>query len=294
MIDMDKLKQDYNSFIKYRTNYKSIKLQVHDFYMSHIIDIENHLDEYYENVNDRKKCEELFCRCPNVKIYLSLEAIKKHYKEEKDKYMISSELSKLGKCVICNNENNITIYDIDKNKVYNYEIDNVNLITYIEMGLKKINKFISYVNQNEINVVKVIISDIKDTDSNVSLSEKEISNKINNELMRARMFDASYIFYTNDNEIFNLTDEFKKILDDYSQDKISKKEYFIRYYYYLILCDQKIDELYLNADNEHKEYIVDAYLKLSEYSKSNKVRIRTTSSLINEAVLKRKKKTDAK
>ena len=295
MVDIFKLYEDFKNYNKFQTKYKNSKFQTHEFYMSHIYEIDTSIDDYYESSDDKDKCEEIFKANPVLKTYLSLETIKNHYKEERNKYKISPELEKLGKSVMCLYQNSFSLYDLDNNIIYNFEIDNKNIIKYIEYGLTKCNKFIAYINENELNVIKVINQDIINDSKLSQLDDKEICNRMFNELVRARMFDDSYIYFTDTNQIVNRDDEYKRILDDYRNNKIDKKEYYIRFYYCLILCEQNITKLYLEADNEHKEYIIDAYLLLSEYHyNNNKVRIRSTSAVINEAVLNRRKKTDAK
>ena len=295
MIDFIKIKNDYVTYKKYQKKCKDSKLQTHEFYMTHLYEIETSIDEYYESADDKEKCQELFKVCTSIKTFLSLQTISNQYKQIRNKYVISPELEKLGKSVIYICPNSFTIYDVENNKTYNFELDELNVIKYIEFGLTKLNKFIAQISENELNVIKVIYQDITSDIKLSKLPDKEICNRIFNELIRARMFEDSYMFYTSENQVMSKEEEFKKIIKDYNDKKITKKEYYIKFYYVLILCDQNITELYINADDEHKEYIIDAYLMLSEYHYDNKaIRIRSTSEIVNEAILERRKKAGAK
>ena len=293
MFAINNLINDYFTFRKYSREYRIHKAESHDFYMEHRILLDNSLDEYYENYNNTVKIKNLFDKEPILKTYLSLEIIKNHLKEQKNKYSVSSEINNLGKCAIYINKNILVIYDIDNNVNYSYKIDDEGVINYIKTCLQKTDKFIGEISLEEISVLQVIYYDIMHNDIFKNESNKVICKHINNELNKARMFDNFYIDRDqNKNLPVNINEEFAKLIELYKNKQITTEEYYIRYYYFLILSNQDVEKLYNKADIIHKEYIMKAYLELSSYN--SKVHVRTTSKIINKAVLERVKKTDTK
>lgn len=291
MFAINNLVKDYFLYKKYSRNYRIHKAEFHQFYMSHRVIIDRYLDEYYENHNDSKKIDELFETQPSLKIYLLLELIKKYYKEQTNKYSISQELNNLGKCALCIKKDILVIYDLDNNLNYCFKITDESLINYIKMGLQKSDKFIGEINLEEISLLQVIYYDIMHNESLKSETNKSICKKINNELNKARMFDNYYIDASQNKYLpTNINAEFTKLIELYKNNQISTEEYYKRYYYFLILSNQDVEKLYNNADDEHKKYIINAYLELS--SNNSKAHVRTASSIINKAVLERVKKTD--
>lgn len=294
MIDSDKLTQDFNSYVKLRDKLKSIKQQKHDLYMEHIVEIDNGLIDYYENIHDHKSCDKLFEKHPNLKTYLCLEEIEKEFENRLKTQTISKELLFLGKSVIYKLDTSITIFDIEHNKKYNLPITNPSILRYIENNLKSLKRFIGYANNGENSVLRVIYNEVMLDAKTLSLSDDKICSIIGAELAMARMYDGSYIMYNQDNEVYNFDQECAELNKLHSEGKITDQEYYEKFYYYFILCKGNLTETFMLSDLEKRNYMVNAYLKLSQYHHgSKKVRVRTTSEVINNEVLERIKKSDA-
>lgn len=297
MLDFNKIISDYSKFKNSQKNYNIEKKNLHSFYMEHMIELDPCLDEYYEVRTDKDKTEKLFFDHPNVKTYLSLELAKTHFKELMNKYKVSSELDSLGKCAICvkkdeeDDKNILVIYDLDNNVNYCYKIEKYELIKYISYALELTNRLISEINIFEIPVLQVIYNDILNDNELSKLDNKSICKIIERELNKARSFDSSYILVTEKNRLpLNIDEKYKELLA--SIDSVSKEEYLVQLYIYRILSEQNIEKLYEDADDEHKEYIIKAYISLSSFN--SEYHIRTTSRKINDIVLKRTKKSDDK
>lgn len=293
MIDFNKIMDDYVTFLNSLNHYRVCKNNTHNFYMEHFDEIEDNLDKYYEYINDQQKLDKLFKKHQALKDFITLNMIKDHYKEKMDYYSVSPEINKFGKSVICIvNTNVFILYDLDSYKKYFFETNDIKIAKYIEIALKKLNKFVSRIYLSEINVTKVIYSDLKETEGFTSLESKKQCKKIENELNKARMFDDSYIVDGKDVLPINLDDEYRNLICLYKDKKISKDEYYKRFYFCRIISGENIEQMFKRADDEQKEYIMQVYIELSSdnYNKKGKVHIRTTSDLINQEVLNRRNK----
>ena len=262
------LYEEFTKYKEYKEKYLELSNESQEYFLMHKYEIETNIDSYDEVKDDKEKSYELFQKHPFLKIYIILKTMAEHYNSVYKKYRIPSEFKNLGKCVLCKHRKSITIYDVDNDKMYNIETVDKRFIRYIQCGLYRANKFITYINPDELPLI--------------------------NEIIIARMFDNLFIPYSKENTVYNIDEELKNILMLYKENKIDKKEYYTRMYYYMILSSQNLNKLYLDSDDEHKEYILSAYLRLSEVHLIQKpIHIRTTSQLINNAILKRRKKHEA-
>lgn len=299
MLDFNKIVQDYEKFRMSLNNYRLAKQDTHNFYMLNLSEIENYIEDYYIYVQDKNKNKEalnkLFKEHPTLKTYLSLELTKAFYKEKTNMYSTSKELDKLGKCILCRRPGYLIIVDLDSSINYCYEVNDEKIVKYIELGLKHSCKYITDVYINEISVIQVIYEEIRSSSTYSKMDNKKICSLIEKELNKARMFDDSYIVDGNNYLPVSIDDEYKKLIALYQNDEISKSDYYKKIYYYRIISGEKIESLYLLADDEQKEYIMSAYEELSSLNKNQgKVHIRTTSKRINKEVLKRRKRSDTK
>lgn len=295
MINFNEVMDDYLRFISSYKKYKLCKSNLHDFYMQNFYELETHLSEYYEYINDREKLTILFETYPILRDYVSLETITNHYKEKYIKYQVSPEIRKFGKSVLCRlNSTTFVIYDLENCVNYSFETNDIKIAKYIELALKKINKFVTRIYLNEISVMKVIYLEIKTNESYLQLSPEKQCKKLESELIKARMFDDSYIVDGKEVLPFNIDEEFTKLLCMYRDGKISKDNYYKKFYYYRIISGENIEKMYINADKEQKDYIMQVYIELStnNFNQKGKVHVRTTSKLINKEVLERKNKPD--
>lgn len=299
MLNINQIILDYSRFKRCQLNYNSVKQDSHDFYMLHMLEIDKYIEDYYAYARDKKqnkdKIDKLFSEHPILKSYLSLEFAKNIYKNETKKYSVSPELNKVGKCVLCKYPECLIIVDLENNKNYCYQINDEKIISYIEYGLKNSEKYITDISANEISLMQVIYSDLLVSDVISKMNIKQLRTFIQKELNAARMFDNSYILDNSNSLPVNITEEYKKLLELYQSDQISKDDYCKRVYYYRIISGEKIENLFFQADIEDREYIMRAYEDLSSINLNNdKIHIRTTSKEINKEVLKRRKKSDTK
>lgn len=306
MLDFEKIRNDYCEFIHNKNYLKKIKREPYVFYMSHLDEIEPYLEEYfeYENAKDKKSSNALLNAHPDLKSYLSLEFEKELFEQRMKKYSISPELNTLGNCVtyVAFKNNDLgkdsnkyfVIYDLDNDTENVYENPDDKIIEYIKKGLIKLNKYITEIYFNELNLIKVIYSDIKSDPNYHNLTQKEIFNKIVRELLRARIFDNGILLNDEESNLPSSVEEYKTIIHLYNEGKIDKDEYYIRFYKYRILAECDVVKMYMESDPEQKKYIIDAYISLSSSKRdSNLVHIRTASEEINKQVLeRRRKKTD--
>ena len=294
MVDFERIIEDFIIFKKSQGRYRFYKNQVRQFYVSHLYEIDSKLDEYYEICEDKNKTKKYLLDHPVLKTYLSLELMRKHYEEQQKKYSTSDELNKLGMSALCINKEGLQIYDVENNKYYYCELNDEKFVKYLTIGLQRLNKYIAAIDSDEASVLKVIYMDIQKDERLSKLSKKEICNRMSNELNKARMFDSSFMLLDN-NRFFpqNINEEYIKLIFLYKNGLITKEEYYVKYYYYRIISEQNVENLFLNSNKEHKKYIIKAYNILSTYRfDNNMVHIRTTSKLINNEVIKLRKKTD--
>ena len=288
------LYEEFTKYNEYKEKYLELSSESHEYFLMHKYEIETNIDSYDEVKDNKEKSYELFQKHPFLKIYIILKTMAEHYNSVYKKYRTPSVFNNLGKCVLCKHRKSITIYDVDNDKMYNIETVDKRFIRYIQCGLYRVNKFITYINPDELPLIKVINLDLSESSELNSLDQKKICDQFNNEIIIARMFDNLFIPYSKENTVYNIDEELKNILMLYKENKIDKKEYYTRMYYYMILSSQNLNKLYLDSDDEHKEYILNAYLRLSEIHLIQKpIHIRTTSQLINNAILKRRKKHEA-
>lgn len=306
MIDFEKIKNDYLEYSYNKKYYKKVKAEPHIFYMTHRDEIDPYIEEYYEYENDHNKIgsERLLKDHPVLKIYLALDFERDIFESRMKASSMSSELKKLGKCVtyiFFKNETDYSedskcfcIYDIDSKTNYIYENPDSKIIDYIKRGLMKLDIFVADIYNNETSLVDVIYSEILLQSGGNLLTNKQIYNKINREILRARVFDSGIMLNDSESNLPSNVEEYKEIIKLYDEGLINKDEYYIRLYKCRILSECDVIKMYLNADSEQREYIIDAYYELSTSTlSSNNIHIRTASKEINDQVLKRiRKKTD--
>jgi hypothetical protein len=283
------LYEDYIKWVECKLKLLEFESDIRDYFMLHQYEIETNIDDYEDIKNDKEKCEKLFEHHPTLKTYIILKMMQEHYLSAYNKYQVSSQFDNLGKCVLIKFRKSLTIYDTDNDKTYNIESEDKKFLRYIYMGLVNSDRFIAYINPGEIDLIKVVSQEVKH--DLPSLNDKEICKKISDEVIIARMFDNLYIMYSSENKVYNINDELQNILILFKNNQLDKEEYFTRMYYYLILSNQDLNKLYLEADDEHKKYIINAYIRLSQLNSD--IHIRTTSDIINKAVLERRKKYEA-
>lgn len=294
MLNFKYIIDDFHNYSNYKKYYKLAKQELYDFFILNRYEIDSTLDEYYEIISDRKKVNEYLSKHQALRTYLLQELVKNHYRELVKKYAVSSQLDNFGKCAICKTDEVLIIYDMDNNMNYCYQINDDGIINYIVNGLKLTSKYICDFSIDEICVLQVIYADIKKMSSQKNISDKEFCNRISNELNKARMFDNSYIDASINKTLpENITEEYIKLIKLYDAGLVSKDEYIERLYILRILSEQNVEKLLIQAESEDKEYILNAYTKLSTYPFNNdQIHIRTASRRVNAEIIKRRKKTD--
>ena len=134
-------------------------------------------------------------------------------------------------------------------------------------------------------------------DTDIISEDAEDVSKLKNGIIKAHMTDKRELKTTIVDPITKETEEVENELPfiydsktlevlwyrlDEEQQTLSEDEYMIKYYTYLILFANNIEDIYNEASDEYKTYVIEAYQRLVYRGK-----IRTASPLINEEVLKR-------
>lgn len=292
MLDMNKITNDFKVYNNSKRNYRFYNKVTHDFYMENMIEINDHLDTYYDLVANKKSTDELFLNHPNLRTYLTLQFVVEYFDKKTKEYSISSELENLGKCVLIDEDNVHILVDIDHDKEFILFGADEKLLKYITIALSKKNLFIGDIKRSELSLVKVINFEIEHDDKLKTDTNKAKCNRINRDLVKARYLDNSFYVdvKVNNNIPTDITEELKKLLVLYKNNEITKEEYLNNIYYLLIIESQNPEKIYDFAPDDFKEYVINAYIKLSSFG--NDIHLRTTSEIINNLVLKRKKEAN--
>ena len=174
-------------------------------------------------------------------------------------------------------------------------------VLLIEM-LKKNRSFIGYITRDDLPLLmtmleanryhrldkyhKMGIEIAKAHMNDDSIKQTAIVDKVTNEM---KMIDNKIPFIYDSNKIDHLWNEL-----DESEKYLSDDECCIKYYEYIILFDNDIEEKYAEVESEYdKKMFIEAYFRLSKkirnpLEKGDYVRCTTASPIINEEVLKRK------
>ena len=288
-MDFTLLRNEYKAYksaiVKFRFfNHKYGKYRKENFEL-----LDDCLEEYYSNLSDKKKIDNLLSTYPELKTYLSLEFLKEHYRQEIEKFRNPSFSKYVGFCVLYVENNKKIIFDLESKMCFDVTELEQPVFDYLISSLNYNNKYVGEVSKNDLVVLEVIKEEVIESKS---VNNNNIAKKIFSELIKAKAFDNFYMI-TNQSEKnslpFNVDEELRKLLVLFKDDKISKEEYLVRNYYLLILKTQNPEQLYIDASDENKKYVLDAYIKLSSFGQNNTIHQRTTSRIINEQVLKRKR-----
>ena len=167
---------------------------------------------------------------------------------------------------------------------------------YIIEGLRKSNSFICYATARELPLFETIVNDIKYKYKNIDKDKVPTCNDINIDYLKACVFDNP--------KQLNNKDKINKLMDKNIEDShrlltegiITEEEFYIRYYYYMILKKNDVENLYLREDEDMKPYVLEAYYRLSSYSELSDefpYHERTCSPLINRGILRTKYKKES-
>ena len=115
------------------------------------------------------------------------------------------------------------------------------------------------------------------------------SDELKSEFTYAKMFDDKV--YVNHAPFMLYIDTRNKAIKNLEKLKetLSKEEYTVKYYEMKMLFGNNIEKMYLEADEENKKYIIEAYYNIST-SEDHDKHFRTASPIINIELLKEKYK----
>ena len=285
----------YKEIVK--SNIDELFYKEHGYYLSTKLRDENKvLDNYIVLLENQEYVEEELRKLTNFDMFIS---------EEFDRYVAIKHENGEGYDLInlyTNEKIDLSLFESLKEQF---------LVTQLINGCS----FIGYIEQKDIPLLLNVIDEIDyeghdididlddDNFDDIDKAEEEYYLKSNScynmnlALIRAHMFD------NNQDEIeipngYGLmrpkqiirNDLRLKFSPNYEYSRLNPKSPFIseqglkqRRYYLDILTKRNVEELYLTASEEDKEYVIDSYLDAHE-----EYDIRTASSIINMEVLKRK------
>ncbi len=114
--------------------------------------------------------------------------------------------------------------------------------------------------------------------------------ELKREFRYAKMLDDK-VYVENHTPFMLYIDTRNKAIKDLEKVKetLSKEEYLTKYYEMKMLFGNNIEKMYLEADEENKKYIIEAYYNIASSKDENK-HFRTASPIINIELLKEKYK----
>ena len=199
------------------------------------------------------------------------------------------------KIVILKRDNMRYICELDTR-----EIENITALDSEEYGLlvdvlKSNGLFICETTDDMLPLLTVINNDVpykyEKTGSHKGVNYQGINFDI---LIEFVATNYEMYSYKNNKEIEEKIDkEIYELEIKYANSEIGEDEFYIRYYYLLIISGRvDLEIAFEEADEKTKNYLIEAYSISSSYSEYDKndyqVHIRTKSSLINKELLRRK------
>ena len=288
------LMSEFKQYKLCRDRYRFLKKVKWDIYKKNRDEI-NELNEIYLSIEDEDEAKEFQYKHEKLRLFLIYEFLTAKYKSECKKYKISTRPFDEDRLVIgLLNDENICyeLYDIETKETLSLIKYDDEMVNYIIEGLKRVNSFICFTDKSKLPLLEVILADIKNKYKNDGTS-KPSCFEINLDYAKASLFDHPKQL----NNIEKIKNEIDKKIDEnensFQKNEITEREYYIRYYYYLMIKNRNVEELYLYEPEDKKEYILEAYYRLSSYSEMSeefKYHERTESPIINKAILSRKYK----
>ena len=257
--------------------------------------------KYGLRFEDLKDTQELFESNPEVKEY---------YYNTREKEKIRSNINEVyefycdnfGEYVLLNQGNKkflLDLYSLGKLDVTDYDKD------FLEFIKNSIDKKMLEITPDDLPVLMAIKEEIDykekdrinyyDVTGSDYLIRSDIPHQIKLEFIRSKMTDDKC---TKRDDIVNRmpfildTNKQAKMMQELEKQAstLTKEEYLTKYYEMKMLFGNNIEKMYLEADEENKKYIIDAYYNSSIQAFYDKKHFRTASPIINMELLKEKYK----
>ena len=167
------------------------------------------------------------------------------------------------------------------NEVLEFGEDELYITNYLTEVLTNKNLFLGEYSEKELPLLMNILNDVYYSKKKKNIDDLLV--RINEEMDIAGKFDnGKYSVYVSDSDY---TKENQNLYFSFEDGRISDEEYYSNYYYNYILKYGNVEELYEKTSDDKKKYVIDAYMDLVKTKGKNHVR--TSSSLVNQEVLKR-------
>lgn len=284
MIDTNKLIDDFNKYSNYKKYFKFYKTELFKYYKKNIDVLDIYLEKYYDSTDDKDEVTKLLNEYPELKTYMDLKILKEHFEDKMKEYRISSTLLNIGLSAIIKDQDTYILYDLDNEKKHILHGVNEKIINYIVSSLDVQGKYVSIIERKDLPLIKVLYDDYKSVEN-----DKMRNRIIKSEYEKAKDFDNIMCSKNEELKIEKIDKKLKELLIKFKNNEIDSEEYITMYYYYLILRNRNPEEIYNTADLKHKSYIINAYIRLSSLPTNSEEYARTSSEIINKAVLIRKK-----
>ena len=251
-------------------------------------------------LEDLKDTQDLFISNPEVK---------KYYYNTRKKENIRSKINEVyefyfddwGEYVLLNQGNKKLILDLYKLSmldVTEYQKD------FLEFIKNAVDKKMLEITPDDLPLLMAIKSEIDyEKEDNIDyydvvgeeyLIRSDLPHQLKLDFIRAKMTDKKV---REENGIVNsrpfiLNSLRQKMIMKELEDKketLSEEEYTVKYYETLMSFGNNIEKMYLEADEENKKYIIEAYYNIST-SEDHDKHFRTASPIINIELLKEKYK----
>ena len=287
------LESEFKKCELYKKRFKFLKKEKWAFFQRHKNEIIE-LNEIYDSFDNPEEADKFQSEHQVLRSFLLLDFLARQYKDEYRKALTSTKPFEKDRFIVGllrKDEDDFDLYDIVTKEFVDLSIYDKVRKNYIVEGLKRSNSFICIIKEEQIPLLEVIVNDIKYKYTRISPEKVPTCADINIDFIIALLFD-------NPKQKNNLEKK-QKLMDKkmeesyqrFSKGEITEDEFYIRYYYYMILKNNDVEKLYLRSDEEMKKYILEAYYKLSSYSEMNDeftYHERTESPLINKRILKTK------
>lgn len=277
VINEEKFNQNFEKINTFATAINGLKNAQRKFFKKNKDEIVESRDEYFGLTSNEEK-RKFLENHRQLNFFFEMDLFVQEY--EKMIYKIQSDKScfEPNKKIVLEEDERKKLkfmFELDTNEIWDISDFSTRKCIYLEDGLKSVNSLVSRVNVADAFVMKVIYSDLKKISENVTnaeISEEyEIAKKFDSKKNRINQFDYLYVY--------------KDLNNDYTLNKIDYDEYQIRMCMLKMLETKDIEGMYLSASPKNKNYILEAYYRLSSGDNNFlNAKIRTRGPIINLAV----------
>ena len=203
--------------------------------------------------------------------------------------------SPLSQIILLNKENKKYLVDLKYFGQLDVTNFNADLLDFIINILEKQGIFIGNANQSDLPFLMVIKEELeKDTsdDEDSYYVDDFVAYQMGIEYKNAKIADQKTLSNKRQLLPFILdSDEVQKKWKelDELESSITREEYLKEYYRLLLVFGNDVEKVYLEAPDDEKKYVIDAYKYYSSDDCESIHHFRTTSTLINIEILKEKR-----